>query len=837
MVLQKMQAVKILWNIYPLRSVIDGMTHDLRFAWRMILAQRWFSVAVVVTLALGIGLNTMVFTLVNAVLLKPVGVPGGARLVAVNSFDQSQPDGRNRWQFSLPELEDYRAQMKTITPLEGTDDNDDVLSERGIPPQVYTVSHATTGIFSMLHVRPVLGRDFVAGDGVAEAAPVVMLSYGLWQDRYHGDAAVIGRAVHVNEKPATIIGVMPKGFRFPMRSDLWMALTPTADLQKRENRWIQAFGMLRAGAGMDEANAELKTVARQLAIQYPDTNKKLTAGAQTFNERYNGGNIRMVFLLMMAAVGFVLLIACANVANMMLSRTLGRQREMSIRTALGASRWRVVRQLLLESVMLSCMGGLLGLVLAAVGVHWFDLQTSNVGKPYWIEFTMNYTVFGYFAALCVVSGLVFGLVPALRSSNVQPNDVLKEGARSVSGARGGRLSAVLVVMQFALTLVLLTGAGIFVRSLLSHLDANQGVPSRQLLAARIEFPQERYKDEEAREHFYDQLLPQLRAIPGVSHVALTSSLPGMGAAEGPIELEHSAPVENTSNRPRAAYIAQSPGYLDAIRLPLLAGRDFNAIDGSTGHKVAILTRECAAHFWPKEMAIGKRFRFYEEDEKTHKEKAGDWITVVGVAGDLEQNLEDNAPKPLLFVPYRQQGWNGMSLVVESKTAESGMNVTAAVRSAVQQMDGELPLRDIGILRESLDHQQWYLHLFSKLFLGFAGIGLLMASVGLYAVIAYAVNSRTQEIGVRMALGANARNILLMVMRRGLVQIGAGLVLGLAAAYPVARVMASMSMGLSGPDPTIFVSVAMVLCAVSLFACWLPARRAAALDPVKAIRYE
>ncbi|HEY9127280.1 MAG TPA: ABC transporter permease, partial [Acidobacteriaceae bacterium] len=771
-----------------------------------------------------------------AVLLKPVGVPGGARLVAVNSFDQSQPDGRNLWHFSLPELEDYRAQVKAVTPLEGTDDNEDVLSERGIPPEAYTVSHTTTGIFAMLHVRPVLGRDFIASDGAAGAAPVVVLGYGIWQNRYHGDPAVIGRAVHVNEKPATIIGVMPKGFRFPMRSDLWMALTPTADLQKRNNRWVQAFGMLRAGASMDEANAELKAVSQRLAMQYPDTNKKLTASAQTFNERYNGGNIRIVFLLMMAAVGFVLLIACANVANMMLSRALGRQREMSIRTALGASRWRVVRQLLLESVMLSTFGGLLGLALAAAGVYWFDLQTQNVGKPYWIEFTMNYTVFGYFAALCIVSGLLFGLAPAMRSSRVELNDVLKDGARSVGGSRGGKFSAVLVVLQFALTLVLLTGAGVFVRSLLLHLEANRLVPAKQLLAARITFPEERYKDAEARQHFYDELLPRLQAIPGVSHVALTSNLPAMGSGERSFEVEHAAPVLNSANRPRISFVLASPGYLETIHTPLLVGRDFTPADGTAGHKVAILTRDCAQRLWPNQPAIGKRFRFYEDDEKTHKEKAGDWITVVGVSADLAQDMEDSSPKPLLFVPYRQEGWNGMSLVVESE-ANSGIDVTGPVRSAVAQMDGELPLRDLSMLNASLDHQQWYLHLFSKLFGGFALIALMMASVGLYAVIAYAVNSRTQEIGVRMALGASGRNILLMVMRRGFVQIGLGLALGLAAAVPVARLMASMSMGLSGPDPMIFIAVAGVLCAVSLFACWLPARRAARLDPVKAIRYE
>ena len=799
------------------------MAHDLRFAFRMILSHRWFSAAVVVTLALGIGLNTMVFTLVNAVLLKPVGVADGASLVTVNHLNAKQGDRMMR--LSLPELRDYRAQNSTMRSLEAASDEEGVLSERGNPPQAYHLERATAGIFEMLHTRPVLGRDFLPGDDQAGAAPVLMLSYSVWKERYSSAPDVIGRAVRVNEKPATIIGVMPKGFKFPQNTDMWIPLTPTAELEKRDNRPLQAFGMLKPGVSLTQAGAEMNAIGKRLAAQYPTTDKELDMVVQTFHQHYNGGNIQMVFLLMLAAVGFVLLIACANVANMMLSRALGRQREMSIRTALGASRWRVVRQLLIESVLLSTLGGILGLGLAMAGVHWFDLKTQNVGKPYWIEFTMDYAVFGYFAALCIVSGLLFGIAPALRSSHVELNEVLKDGARSVGGQRGGRFSAVLVVLQFALTLVLLTGAGIFVRSLLLNLEANRAVPTRELMTARIEFPESRYKDADARQRFYDQLLPQLAALPGVTHVAMASNLPGLGSAEREIEMEHAA-VQVKGHRPEAAFVVQSPGYFNAIHLPLLMGRDFNEIDGTANHKAAILTRECAEHFWPGQTAIGKRFRLYDDN------KAGDWITVIGVSANLLQDLNTSQPKPLLFVPLRQEGWNGMSLVVEST-----VDPTNAVQATVQKMDQELPLRDVSMLNKALIRQQWFLSLFATLFLGFAVIALVMASVGLYAVIAYTTGSRTQEIGVRMALGANARNILLLVMRRGVMQIAGGLALGLAAAVPAARLMTSLPIGVSSSDPIVFSVVAVVLTAVSLFACWLPARRAAALDPVKAIRYE
>jgi len=800
------------------------MAHDLRFALRVILSHRWFSAAVVATLALGIGLNTMVFTLINAALFKPVPVPGGAHLVAIRNRNASQSDDAIR--VSYPDFRDYRTQASSFAALEAASDEEGVLSERGNPPQTYQMEHASSGIFEMLHIRPILGRGFLPSDDKPGAEPVLLLGYGVWQDRYSSSPSVVGRQVRVNEKPATIIGVMPKGFKFPTNVDMWMPLVPTADLEKRANRPLQLFGMLKPGITMTHASVELNEIARRLATQYPDTDKDIGVSVETFQQRYNGGGIRLVFLLMLAAVGFVLLIACANVANMMLSRALARQREISIRSALGASRWRVIRQLLIESMLLSILGGALGLALAMLGVHWFDLSTQNVGKPYWVQFTLDYTVFGYFAALCIFSGLLFGTAPALRSSRVDLNEVLKEGARSAGKHRGGSLSGLLVIFQFALTLVLLTGAGVFMHSLLKNLSANRSVPADQLMTARIDFPEDRYKDTDARQRFYDQLLPRLKAIPGVTRVALGSNLPGLGAGASQIEIEHST-VDNPAHRPSVSFVVQSPGYFDAINLPILLGRDFNETDGTADHKSAILTRECAQHFWPNQSAIGRRFRFYDD-----KNKPGDWITVIGISANIVQELDEKDPKPLLFVPFRQEGWNGMALLVRS----SGNPITA-VRAALQDLDPDLPLRDVYTLPQAIEHQQWYLHLFSKLFAGFALIALLMAAVGIYAVIAQQTNDRTQEIGVRMALGANARNIVTLVMARGLWQIGAGLVLGVAAALPAMRLMAGLHINVSPSSPAVFIIVAALLTLVGLFACWLPARRAAGLDPVKAIRYE
>ena len=800
------------------------MAYDLRFALRMIFSHRLFSAAVVATLALGIGLNTMVFTLINAVLFKPVPVPGGAQLVALLNRDLKLKDNNAR-HVSYPDFREYRAQSSSLTALEAASDEEGILSETGIPPQAYRMERVSSGIFEMLHMRPVLGRGFLPEDDRAGAAPVVVLGYGIWKERYGSSPSVPGRQVRINEKPATIVGVMPKGFKFPTNIEMWTPLVPTVELEKRANRPLALFGMLKPDTGIIQANVDMNGIAHRLATQYPD-DKDIGITVDTFQEHYNGGGIRVIFLLMMAAVGFVLLIACANVANMMLSRALLRQREMSIRSALGASRWRVVRQLLVESVLLSTLGGVLGLALAWLGVHWFDLSTQDVGKPYWIEFTMNYTVFGYFAALCIFSGLLFGTAPALRFSHVDVNEVLKDGARSVGKHRGGKLSGLLVIFQFALTVVLLTGAGVFVHSLLQSLAANQAVPAEQITTARIDFPDEHYKDADARQRFYDQLLPRLRTLPGVTHVALTSNLPGLGAVNRDIEIEQST-INDAAHRPSVSFVVQSPGYFDAINLPILLGRDFNETDGSANHKAAVLTRECAEHFWPDQSAIGKRFRLYDE-----KNKPGEWITVVGISANIVQELNEKSPNPLMFLPLRQEGWNGMALLIRSSD-----NPIAAVRSVLQNLDRDLPLRDVYTLPQAIQHQEWFLHLFSKLFSGFALIALLMAAVGIYAVLAQATNSRTQEIGVRMALGANARDIVTLVMKRGLLQIVAGLTIGLAAAWPAARLMASLPIGVSPSDPVVFMIVASLLAIVGLLACWIPARRAAALDPVKAIRYE
>jgi putative ABC transport system permease protein len=804
------------------------MSKDLRFAWRMISTHRWFSAAVIATIALGIGLNTMVFTLVNAVLFKPVAVQGGKRLVAI--LNEKHTGRNSETGVSYPDFRDYRTQASSLESLEATTGEEAVLSEQGNPPQAFSMERVTSGLFHMLHTSPALGRSFTTSDDRPGAEPVILLGYGIWKDRYAKDPNIAGHVVRLNGKPATIIGVMPEGFKFPSNQDLWTPLVSTADLEKRSERPLSLYGMLKPGVRLSQATAELHAIAERLAGQYPDTNKDVDVLVLTFHERFNGGPIRAVFLLMLAAVGFVLLIACANVANMMLSHAMTRRSEISIRAAMGASPWHIVRQLLIESVLLSTIGGVLGLALAAWGIHSFDLVTQDVGKPYWIVFRMDYTVFAYFAALCTGSGLLFGLFPALRASRVDLSSALKDGTRSAGTHRGGRLSSGLVVFQFAATVVLLSGAGVFVRAILDAQKLNPIVPADQLLTARIRLPESRYPDAASRVRFHERLQPLLKAIPGVTQVAMGSDLPGMGSGSRGIEIQDT-PLGDPAKAPSADVVAAWPGYFTTVDVPILAGRDFNDLDGTPGHRVAIVSREFADRFWPRQQSLGKRFRLVNTDKPT---EGNEWFSVVGVSAKIVQNPGSNQPNPLLYLPYRQEAYQSAVLVLRSPGPASQ---TSAVRAAVQSLDQDLPLSEVRTLTAAIERAQWYLWVFGTLFSVFAVIALVMAAIGIYAVLSQATAQRTREIGVRMALGATSAKILRMVLARGAVQLGIGLTLGLLAAFPGTRLLTSLPLGVSSTDPAIFTGVSVLLTVVGLFASWLPAQRAAALEPVSALREE
>ena len=807
------------------------MKNDFRFAIRMIAARPWFSAAVILTLALGIGINTTVFTLVNAVLFKPVPIPGGDRIVTASHQNPAKPE--NFSGISYSDFREYQSQNRTFDGLEAAQPGQAVVSEPGNPPERFRMMRISPGLFGMMKTPPILGRELSPEDGKAGAPLVALIGHGVWQNRYAGSLDVIGRSIRINGLPATIVGVMPAGFKFPSNEDLWMPLVPDEELEKRTNHSLTLFGLHRPDVTVQEVNADLAVIAGRLATEFPETNKDLRVIVRTFHDTYNGDEIRLVFLMMLGAVAFVLLIAYANVANMMLSRAITRAREIAVRAAMGATRWQLIRQLLVESVTLSSLGGLLGLGLSAAGVHAFDLATRDVGKPYWVVFEMDYVVYAYFAVISVLSGIVFGLVPALRASRVDLNSTLKDGTPSGGSGRGGRLTGALVVLQFALTVVLLAGAGMMVRGFFAAQSMNAFVQPQNIFTARLQLPEakgERYAEPLSRWQFYEQLLPKLASLPGVTQAAAATHLPGMGANTRDIEIE-GRPAPNPEQPDSASFIVQTPGYLSAIQLPLLTGRGFEEPDGATGREAAVVTRAFATRYWPNEPAVGKRFRFVEKDKPVL------WMTVIGVSADIVQNAQKTDAPPLVFISYRQEAWGWMALLLRTRT--DPVSLASPVRAAVQSIDQDLPLFDARAFPVALERQRWFLSVFDTLFLVFALTGLLMASVGIYAVVAQSTARRTREIGIRMALGATAVGIVRLVLSRGLRQLAFGVVLGLGGAFAATRLMqqAGFLIQVSPNDPIVFVSITVLLLIIGAIACWLPARRASRIAPTEALRTE
>jgi predicted permease len=801
---------------------------DLRFAFRMMRKKPWFSAAIIITLALGMGVNTTVFSLVNAVLYKPLPFEGGSRIVMVMASDRS--NGRDMIPMSFADYRDFRQGAKTFEGLEAFSGQSVTIGEQGNPPDRYRGARISTGMFDMIGTKPVIGRGFLPADGSPGAQQAVLIGYGVWKDRYGSEPGVIGRAVRVNEKPAVIVGVMPEGFKFPNNEFVWLAMVPDAEAEKRTNRSFNLIGKLKENATIADARAELGVIAKRLEKAYPDSNKDHGVSVVTFHEAMNGGPIRLVFLLMLGAVGFVLLIACANVANMLLSRAVERSREVSIRTAMGASRWQLLRQLLVESIVFSAIGGVLGLGLARFGTSAFGRAVENVGKPYWIDFSMDYVVFGYFAVLTLLAGIVFGLAPAVSSSKVNLNETLKEGSRSSDSVRGGYLSGGLVVLQFTLAVVLLSGAGLMIRSFLRAQDEFAGMNTGRVLTGRISLPESRYPADADRQKFFETLMPRLAALPGVRSVAMTSNTPGGGAARWRFEIE-GRPVADIKKRPGATAVAVGNGYLGLLGLSLLRGRDFEETDGLPGKEAVIVSQSFAARFFPGQDPVGKQIRLFNSENK-----ARPWMTIVGVAPDLRQrDPVDQSNDPGILVPYRFENRSGMALLLRAEGSPAAL--TSGLRNAVQQIDRDLPLFDVMALDELLGRQRWHLRVFGTLFLIFAITALGMAAVGIYAVMANATSRRTREIGVRMALGAGVGSILRLVLARGMIQLGLGVILGLAAALLVCQLMGRILFMVSPNDPATFATVVLTLGGAGLAAISIPAQRAARLDPLRALRHE
>ncbi len=810
------------------------MLRDLTYAYRCIVKDRWYSAVAVIVLALGIGLNATVFTLVNAVLIRGLPYHDAGRLYLLDSERRNgDHDGT-----SFADLDDWRGQATSFAALAAWNDGRVNVSDDRSPPQSASRASLTANAFALLAVTPILGRDFTPADQRSGAEPVVIIGRKMWKSRYAEDAAILGKTLRVDGKPATIIGVMADGMAFPTNTELWMPLVPAAGQQARSERFLQTFGRLGPGVSRARAQTEMNGIAARLASAFPDTNKEFTGiRLQTFNERFNGDRIRVVFLSMMGAVGFVLVIACANVANLQLTRSVRRTREVAVRIALGATRWRVVRQLLVESVLLGALGGVLGLALAAIGVRLFDAAVADIGKPYWIKFTMDYTVFAFLAAVCVLTGVLFGLAPALQVTRTNVNEVLKEGGRGNAGSRRGRgLTTTMVVVELALTLVLLVGAGLMVRSFLNLYTLDLGMDTKNLVMMRMVLPVPKYATPELRQAFYERLMQRITAMPGVESAALTTSVPPFGAWFRGIDVEGRAPRKPDERAPEAAVVTITPSFFATAGVQVRRGRAFTASDGMPGSETAIINESFAAKLLPGENPIGRRLRLTPDPPRAGQPASAPptWRTIVGVSPDIRHaNPQSGEVPPVLYVPHRQESPANTAMLIRSHLDPG--SVMNGARREIAVIDPDQPVFTAQTLEQLLTQMSWPYRVFGSLFAIFAVIALVMSAVGLYAVMAYSVTHRTQEIGVRMALGAGARQVSWLILRRGLTQTLAGLALGLGGAFALSRVMGALLVQVTPTDPLTFVSITVILAVVAVSACAIPARRASVVDPLVALR--
>ena len=802
-----------------------SLWQDLRFAVRMLIKDRWFTLAAASALALGIGANATVFTLVNAVLLRGLPFEEPARIMSLGT---ETPRGQSG--VSFEDFKDWRDRSRSfseITAMLGSNVN---VSDTDHVPEQYRGDYVSWSFFRMLREKPVLGRDFMESDDVPGAQPVVMLGNGLWKSRYGGDPGVLGKTIRVNSRPVVIVGVMAAGLKFPQNDALWIPLTvlPAGSFPGRGSRGFNVMARLAPTVTIEQARTELKQIGGDLEREYPQTNKDWRPSILSFQERSSRGPIAVVFLALQGAVGFVLLIACANVANLLLARSVNRVREIAIRSSLGAGRWRIVRQLLVESVLLSVIGGLAGFAIAIAGVRWFDSVTQNVGKPYWMTFTFDPIVFAFFAAVCLMSGVLFGLAPALHVSKTNVNDVLKENGRGgTCGVAARRWTGALVVLEVVLTLVLLSGAAYMMRSFMSLYRMDTNFNPANLVAMDLYLPLTKYPEPGPRDVIYQEFTDRLDALPGMQ-TALALGVPFEGSQGSRIGIDGVTPQENEQPK-MVSVVSVGDRYFETLGMSVRRGRTFKRDDGLPGKGVAVVNERYVKVHSPGTDPIGRTLKLLDMPTP-------EWVSIVGVVPDVRHSNPRNSnpePDPIVYVPLRWNPQRTPTLFV--RTAAGAASVLPQIRDVLHAVEPDVPLFNVQTMEARMSQSRWQFVVFGSMFGVFAAIALMLSAIGLFSVTSYSVTQRTQEIGVRMALGAQPGSIVWLVLRRALVQLAIGLPLGLAGAYGVGVLLQGILVQTGPKDVTTLASIVVVLVVVAVVACVWPARRAASLDPLLALR--
>jgi predicted permease len=813
------------------RRPMLGLWEDLRYAGRAMKQQPAFTAVVVLTLALGIAVNTTVFTIVNAVVIRPLPFENPDRIVRLNvrSLDAQNPVS----DLSYPDFQDWQSAVRTFEQFAATTERPVDITGDERPAAVAEATYVSWNTFTLIGQRVELGRDFTDADDRSGAPPVVMLSASLWRSRYGADRAVLGRTVRINGVPSTIIGVMPPDVGFPDRSAIWLPASalPAVQRTSRSTRIFDGIGRLRPGVTIEQATDELSGITASLAARYPDTNARIVPRVTTFGI---AAQFVAVMYALLGAVGFVLLIACANVANLLLARSADRARDVTLRLALGASRWRIVRQLLVEGLLLATTGGICGFALAQPGLRLLRNLPAESAPPSWVQFTMDPTVFAYVITLCVGSALVCSLLPAWQAARPGLVATLNEATRSSTGGRSRRRwMGTLVVAQVALALVLLTGAALMMQNLLGQLRIDVGVDTRNLTTVAFNLRQRDY-DEAQRLRLFRQLEDRLASSSGI-RAGLVSNAPLEGAVVRSVHIE-GPPAAERGNLPTVSVVEIGQRYFDVVGAPLIAGRQLTADDARPGTSGVVVNERFARMYFEAGSPIGKRIALLDPRAPADATSDASWTTIVGVVSNIRQRrLPSGEFDPIVYSPYESTVPQAMEIIARSPLGPSA--AAAFVGEQVRAIDVDLPIAPGMTVDDALTQQLWPQRLFGSMFAAFASIAMLLATSGLYGVTSYAVSRRTREIGVRVALGAGTRAVWWAIAGTTVRQLAIGLAIGTAGAAAIATLLPAMLVGTGGANVPAFVGVAIVLVAAGLVASALPARRALRLDPTIALQAE
>lgn len=803
---------------------------DIKYGVRMFVKNPGFTLVAVLALALGIGTNTAIFSIVNGVLLRPLSYRDAERLVYFNALNQGR--GITDGNFSWSDYLDWESQTDAFETMTAVLEGGMNIQSADAEPEYIPRAAVTVNFFQTIGVNPLLGRAFLKDDENMGSERVSVLSYGLWQRRFGGNPQVIGSRINLGGRDVTIVGVMPAGFSYPANAQLWSPFRMDRERargERRDNRFLNVIGRLKPTTTIEGAQSQANTLAARLQQQYPETNYGWTAQLEGLQD-WTTKDVRTSLMLLLGAVGFVLLIACANVANLLLARASARRKEIALRTALGAGRWRIIRQLLTESSLLAILGGAVGLALSILLTKLL-IAISPANVPRLDEIGLDARVLGFTVVVVGLVGLLFGLAPALQASKTDLNDALKEGGRGASQGHGrNRVRALLVVSEIALSLLLLIGAGLLIKSFVLLRDVNPGFDAENVLTMRIPLPGAKYAAEPQKQAtFYRELTGRVSALPGVESAGATLALPLGGTDDdfGRSFIPEGRPLVPEESL-QTQYFVATPDYFKTMRIPIKTGRSFTDHDTHETSPVVVVNESIARRVFAGQDPIGKRITVWR-DEKFARE-------IIGVVGDVKSSRLEEETGYQIYVPHAQDvGWGTLSLAVRTKGEPEAL--TSQVRSAILSIDKDQPAFDIKTMADVFSASVANTRLVVLLFGVFSMFALLLASIGIYGVIAYSVAQRTHEIGIRLAVGAQTKDVLKMIITQGMILalIGAGL--GLAGAFAATRLMKSLLFGVSTLDPLIFIGVSLLLTVVALLACYIPARRAMKVDPLIALRYE